>query len=199
MASMRKVHPHQEIVGLSGLTAEDFWIWAYSDMLENTVRNAFAEFLVGFVLGRLNRPRPGQESVGFDYRDKQVTVKAASYTQNKPQRKKSKINFDIGVRKKEAPRLENATRPDARRPSDCYIFCLFVYENFNDKDAARNALLDTNHWVFYVIPTEQLDRMLPNHKTVGVGWLEAHCAGGAACFPDLKRRIDDVLGFGSDG
>lgn len=199
MASMRKVHPHQEIVGLSGLTAEDFWIWAYSDMLENTVRNAFAEFLVGFVMGRLNRPRPGQESVGFDYRDKQVTVKAASYTQNKPQRKKSKINFDIAVRKKEQALVSQSNRTGARRPSDCYVFCLFVYDNFNDKDAARNALLDTNHWVFYVVPTEQLDRMLPVHKTVGVGWLEDNCDGGATRYTDLKQRIDDVLGFGSDG
>src|SRR5690606_10090032 len=83
--TMRKLHPHQEIKGLSGLTAEDFWIWAYSDLLDNTVRNAFAEFMVGFVLGRLSSPRPGQESTGFVYREKRIEVKAAAYTQNKPQ------------------------------------------------------------------------------------------------------------------
>lgn len=195
MVSMRKVHPHQEIVGLSGLTAEDFWIWAYSDMLDNSVRNAFAEFLVGFVLGRLNRPRPGQASIGFDYRDKRVTVKAASYTQNKPQRKKSKINFDIAVRKN---KQASVARPGAIRPSDCYVFCLFTYEQFNDKDAARNALLDTAYWRFYVIATEKLDALLPKHKTVGVAWLDEYSASGAVTFPELKRWIDEVLGFGAE-
>jgi len=196
MPAMRKLHPHQEIVGLSGLSVEDFWIWAYSDMLENTVRNAFAEFLVGFVLGRLNSPRPGQESVGFLYREKRITVKAASYTQNKPQSKKSKINFDIAVKKKQQDFIDELDRDDAIRPSHCYVFCLFTYENYNDKDAARNALLDTGHWVFYVVPTDTIDELLPDNKTVGVTWLDEHTEGGATSYDQLKRRIDEVLGFG---
>lgn len=30
----------------TGITARDFWSWAYSDMLNNTYRGVLAEFLV---------------------------------------------------------------------------------------------------------------------------------------------------------
>ncbi len=196
--TMRKLHPHQEIVGLHGLCAEDFWIWAYSDMLDNTVRNAFAEFIVGFILGRLSNPRPGQESFGFVYREKLVTIKAASYTQNKEQKKKSKINFDIAVRKNHKHLLDDFNREEAVRPSHCYVFCLFTYDNFHDKDAARNALLDIDWWRFYVIPTQLLDKLLPDNKTVGVTWLENHCEGGPVTYKQLKQRIDYALGFSDE-
>jgi len=190
---MRKVHPHQEIAGLRGLTVEDFWIWGYSDMLTNVVRNTFAEFIVGYALGRLHTPKVGQEAVVFDYRDKQVVIRAAAYVQSDgAQKKKSKINFDVRPRQENHARSGQAGIP---RDSDCYIFCLFTYEDFDDKNAARNAIIDMGHWRFYVVPTALLNERIPNKKTVGVGWMEEHCPEGAVTFPDLKRRIDQVLGF----
>lgn len=187
---MRKVHPHQEIVGLSGLSIEDFWIWAYSDLLTNVTRNAFAEFMVGFALGRLHNART--EQTGFNYRDRCVEVKAASYVQSEPQRKKSKINFNIGLRKGEG---KSDSTGRLVRPSDCYVFCLFTFETFTDKDAARNALLDSNNWVFYVVPTALLNEKVPRNKTLGVKWMDENCPGGAVKYPQLKQRIDEILGF----
>jgi hypothetical protein len=185
---MRKLHPHQQIAGLSGLTAEDFWIWAYSDMLNNVVRNAFAEFMVGFALGRLHTPKIGQESIEFNYRDKKVVVKAASYVQSQEQTKKSKINFDVAIKK-------DKDKPKILRTSDCYVFCLFTFEGFEDKDTARNALIDTTHWRFYVLPTELLNQLIPKKKTVGVRWMNNNCPDGPVGFDDLKVCIDQILGF----
>lgn len=191
---MRKLHPHQEIVGLSGLTLEDFWIWAYSDLLTNTVRNAFAEFMVGFALGRLNTPRPGYDGAHFIYRDKRVDVRAAAYTQSQPQNKKSKINFDVNLRKV-AP-TPNTPLPAGRlRASDCFVFALFTYDDYNDKDAARNALIDTKHWAFYVLTAQQIDSELGEQKTVGVGWLNDNTRGGPVRFHEIKGCIDRALGF----
>ena len=191
---MRKLHPHQEIVGLSGLTVEDFWIWGYSDMLTNVVRNTFAEFLVGFALGRLHTPKSGQDSIGFDYRDKQVMVKAAAFVQSDAtQKKKSKINFDIRNRTGKA-----GGDSGTLRASDCYVFCLYACENYQDKDAARNALINVTNWSFYVIPTRLLNQLVPAKKTVGISWMEEHCPDGAVRFSNLKRRIDSVLGFPPD-
>jgi hypothetical protein len=191
---MRKLHPHQEIVGLSGLTVEDFWIWGYSDMLTNVVRNTFAEFLVGFALGRLHTPKSGQDSIGFDYRDRQVMVKAAAFVQSDPgQKKKSKINFD--VRKRRGKRGSNS---GSLRTSDCYVFCLYAYEKFQDKDAARNALIDVANWTFYVVSTQLLNELVPTKKTVGISWMEDNCPDGAVRYSHLKRRIDSVLGFPPD-
>ena len=47
----RRITPGEKIPGLGGSTVGDFWAWAYSDVLENTARGIFAEFLVGSALG----------------------------------------------------------------------------------------------------------------------------------------------------
>jgi hypothetical protein len=192
---MRKFHPHQQITGLSGLTLEDFWIWAFSDLLANTVRNSFAEFMVGFALGRLNTPRPGQEAGNFIYREKRVEVRAAAYTQSQPQKKKSKINFDINIRKDQT--AQKPAIPGKLRGSDCYVFSLFTFDDFDNKEAARNALIDTTYWNFYVMKTAKIDELLKRQKTVGVTWLSTNCTDGPTHFTDLKRQIDKILGFPS--
>ena len=39
--------------GLSGATLADFWSWAYSDLLDRSVRQALAQFVVGWTLDNL--------------------------------------------------------------------------------------------------------------------------------------------------
>ena len=42
----------------TGLRLRDFWSWAYSDLLDNTLRGSFSEFLVAAALGiDLSNPR----------------------------------------------------------------------------------------------------------------------------------------------
>lgn len=191
----RKLHPHQQIAGIPGLTVEDFWIWAYSDLLSTNVRAAFAEFLVGFALGRLNRPRVVGDTGYFIYRDKTVEIKAAAYTQSWQQTKKSRVNFDI-ARKKTWDPATNTQSKTATRSADCYVFALFTYENFEDKQAAVSHFLELTNWQFYVIPTKLIEQKLGSSKTVGLRWLETHSEpDGCVQFSDLKRRIDLVLGF----
>jgi len=186
---MRKLHPHQEIVGLRGLTVEDFWIWGYSDLLTNVIRNTFAEFMVGFALGCLHTPKRRQDLIIFDYRDKRVAVRAASYVQSEPQKKKSKINFDLRTH------LGYDEYKATLRPVDCYVFCLFTCADFENKEAARTALINTAYWRFYVVATTLLNEKVPQKKTIGVGWMDENCPDGPVEFPDLKRRIDQVLGL----
>ena len=62
----------------TGLRLRDFWSWGFSDLLDNTLRGSYAEFIVAAALGidlseaRVNwEPRRGQElflpaSVGAD-------------------------------------------------------------------------------------------------------------------------------------
>jgi hypothetical protein len=191
----RKLHPNQEIVGLAGLTVEDFWIWAFSDMLEKSMRAAFAEFLVGFALGRLNKPRTEWDTSDFFYRDKRVTVKSASYVQSWEQNKKTKINFDV-ARKIEGRPGANRKSGTAERPADCYVFALFAFEDYDDKTTAVSRFLSTDAWRFYVVPTKKINKELGNQKTVGIRWLDDACQpDGPASFSELKRRIDRVLGF----
>lgn len=181
---MRKLHPHQEIIGLQGLTIEDFWIWAYSDLLTDTVRNVFAEFVVGFTLGCLHKARVGHTPTVFDYCDQHVAVKAAAYVQSATQTRKSKISFDIRASK-------DSTRPAV----NCYVFCLMTCENLDDKNTARNALIDIDCWRFYVLPADLLEKEAANKKTVGIRWLETHCPAGGIAYSQLKHEIDMTLGL----
>jgi hypothetical protein len=49
--------PRAPLAGVAGATVCDYWRWAYSDLLSNTNRAVFAEYLVGLALGVVDRPR----------------------------------------------------------------------------------------------------------------------------------------------
>ena len=53
-----RLAPSTEIPGTGGATVGDFWAWAYSEILTNTSRAIFAEFLVGNALRVVERVRP---------------------------------------------------------------------------------------------------------------------------------------------
>jgi glutathione peroxidase-family protein len=57
MRMNKKISVDQEITGLPGVKIGDFWSWAYSDVLSNTIRPLFAEFLVGYALDVIESPR----------------------------------------------------------------------------------------------------------------------------------------------
>ena len=60
-----RLTPDHPIAGL-GLTVGDFWSWAYSDVLVNTVRPLLAEFLVAAALGQLDQARLEWDAVDVD-------------------------------------------------------------------------------------------------------------------------------------
>ena len=54
---INKLSPDTPIIGLENSRLVDFWSWAYSDVLVNTNRSVLAEFIVGSVLGVVDKPR----------------------------------------------------------------------------------------------------------------------------------------------
>jgi hypothetical protein len=54
-----------EAISNTNKTIGDFWSWAYSDVVSNTFRSVFAEFLVGSALGVLQSPRIEWNYVDF--------------------------------------------------------------------------------------------------------------------------------------
>ncbi len=182
---LTKLHPHQQITGLSGLSVQDFWIWAYADLLTGSVRNAFAEFMVGFALGSLAQPRAWIQRRGLPYRGCRIDVRAAAYVQSEPQERPSRIRYDIG----------SGPAPDEADPSvDVFVFCLFAWDDYIDKDAARNAMIDSANWVFFVVPAAAVTAARADQKMVGLRWLHQHATGGPVPFAFLQDRIDFTLG-----
>lgn len=182
---LTKLHPHQTIEGLSGLSVQDFWVWAYADLLTASIRNAFAEFLVGFALGSLSQPRAWVQRRGLAYRGHRVDVRAAAYVQSEPQQRPSRIRYAITS--------DPAADADAP-PVDVVVFCLFAYADTSDKNAARDAILDSANWIFFVVPAPAVTAARASQKMVGLRWLGQHASGGPVPFAFLQERIDFVLG-----
>ncbi len=174
-------------------TVGEFWQWAYSDILSNTNRGVFAEYLVGKALGDdvLANPRVEWDCTDLEYGEYHIEVKSSAYVQSWHKLgDKSTIRFGIGKKKCwDADTDKYRTTPG--RYSDCYVFCLFPRER---KDNTRDVL-DVEKWGFYVIATEKLECKLgddQDRKSVGITWVKDNC-GAQVGFHGLKKQIDDVL------
>lgn len=182
-----KLNPDEQIIGLEGRTVLDFWAWAYSDLLVNTTRSVFAEFLVGAALDLIDKPRVEWNAVDFDYRGKKIEVKASAYVQSWPQKQLSAISFDIAPKKGWDAATNTYVASEPIRSADCYVFCLFA-----ETDRQSANILDAGKWQFYVVLRERLEQ-LRYQKTIRLKTLEALCQPVA--YNKLKETVDRILHF----
>lgn len=280
----KKLDPNDEIHGLKDTSVVDYWKWAYSNILSNTNRPIFAEFLVGKALDALKKPRVAWNCVDICYNNKTIEVKCSAYVQSWPQDKHPPIKYDIGkktvdvgseyIPKKylfsweEIPRNDkerfieflmkkygiewvkaaeikqnddgktimvtngknslsltlnkeetrvnleiDGVKPfkfivmeengklniypkdiQADRFSDCYVFCLFNYnENYKDKEKANMNILDIKFWEFYVVPTSKINEKFENNESILLSDVQEYSEKYA--YDELKKRIDTVLGL----
>lgn len=153
----------------TGLRLRDFWSWGFSDLLDNTLRGSYAEFIVAAALGiDLSEPRTNWEPWDLTLRsetaDVHVEVKSCSYLQAWAQKRPSAIQFSI----RPAIRwtAEDGYSGEQRRQSDVYVFCVFT-----ERDAERADLMRLDDWEFYVLPTRVLDEHCGTQKTIGLNSL----------------------------
>lgn len=179
--------PSDKLANLGGLTLGDFWSWAYSDILGNVKRAAFAEFLVAAALGLVDTPSIEWDAVDLRYCGHGIEVKASAYLQTWPQSAPSCIRFDIGKKRGWDPFM-NTYAPQATRSAECYVFCLFTG---TDLSTARDRILDPAAWEFYVLSTVRLEQELGDQKSVGLKTIR-HLAR-AVPFRELKCEVDVVL------
>lgn len=166
----------------------EFWQWAYSDMLRNTERGIFAEFIVKIALelGGLytnNDIRSNFEpydligpNIKQNFSNKlelpnsntylpcRIEVKSAAYVQAwKPHPGTTpKISFSIAPTK--VPNEIGDYRPDAprQRNSDIYVFAIYTTTK------KEQNIFDMNLWKFYVIKTSVLNEKCGEQKTISL-------------------------------
>lgn len=150
--------------GLPNTTITDFWTWAYSDVMSNTVRPHIAEFLVGHALGVLDKPRLEWDAVDLRYNNKKIEVKSAAYIQTWQQDKLSTIRFDIAKKKWwDAVTIAYSDIPE--RAADIYVFCLL-----DEKDKKKANPLDVSQWKFWVLSTGEIEERWGIRRVLG--WLD---------------------------
>lgn len=166
---------------MTHLNKQEFWEWAYDDLLTNTTRGVLAEYIVAKALGTLDRKRVEWDNYDLRVDGIGVEVKSAAYVQSWPARP-STIAFGIGPTKG-WDASTNTYAASAGRSADVYVFCLL-----NGTDRERVDPLDVTQWTFYVLPTSVIDREVPMQKRIGLRPLIA--LGPQQCtYDDLKDAI----------
>lgn len=147
----------------------DFWKWNSSDLLNNTMRGSFAEFVVATALDiDLTTCHVDWES--YDLRGvegERLEVKCGAYLQSWHPKDKpdtySKIIFSISPALEWLPE-ECRYKPDSyKRHSDVYIFC-----HYKSKERAPENPLNLDNWDFYVLATYKINNIFGKQKSVSL-------------------------------
>jgi hypothetical protein len=121
----------------AGFNLLSFWQWLASDLVDNALRGALAEYIVACDLGIADKSRPGWNAYDLITPEGvKVEVKSGGYLQSWKQSAPSKICFDI------RPTYgwdaaTNVMGTERKRQADVYGFCVLAHE-----DKATLDLLD---------------------------------------------------------
>lgn len=167
-----------------GLLLQDFWRWSASDLVSNTTRGVFAEFLVATALG-IPPSHPRVEWAPWDLTTQdgiRVEVKSAAYLQSWDQEALSKIGFDIAPTKT-WNRTTKKRDGEVKRQSDVYVLCLLAHQDKRTVDP-----MDLDQWQFYVLPTQVLDRERAKKQQLSLRML-TRLHGPAVPFPGIHAAV----------
>ena len=148
-----------------GILLNDFWAWNSSDLLNNTLRGALAEFIVASALG-IDTTISRRDWTAYDLLSpsgRKIEVKCSAYLQSWNPNRLSKIQFSI--RPARSWDAENDFSDDLKRWSDLYVFCLYA-----SKDRSETPL-QLEQWEFYVLPTSVLNQRCGNQKSISLNSL----------------------------
>jgi hypothetical protein len=149
------------------IKAHEFWKWAFSDFISNTLRGVLAEYIVADGVGCVDRLRVEWDAYDLLTPDgTKIEVKSSAYLQSWQQEKHSAIRFDIS-QKKGWDAESNISLKEAARSADVYVFCLFAAV-----DETTANPLDESQWTFLVCSSDLLNQEFGQQKTVGLASLE---------------------------
>ena len=140
-------------------TVYDFWVWSSSDLLSNTMRGVFAEFIVAADFDVATDVRAEWDA--YDLTTKsgiKVEVKSAAYLQSWHQDELSSIGFSVAKSQAWDPSTNNFS-PEKRRQADVYVFCLLKHQDMSTVNP-----LEMSQWEFYVVPTAKLNNQCGDLK-----------------------------------
>ena len=138
-----------------------FWQWSASELVGNAMRGILAEYIVASAVGLSDGSRTEWDAYDIETKEGiKVEVKSGAYIQSWSQRKLSSIQF--GIRPTRKIDIQNNTySTTAKRQSDVYVFCVLHH-----KDQSTIDPLDLEQWVFYILPTEELNKSVGGQKTI---------------------------------
>jgi len=165
-------------------TVIDFWRWAYSDLLSNTTRGAFAEFIVAQSLGLDLGVRDAWSDCDLRLpTGLRVEVRSSAFIQSWAQQAPSRIVFSVRQSRRWDP--DRGTYADGRqRNADVFVFALL-----SETDRARIDPLDVAQWQFYVLSRRTIESRAGNAQTLSLKRLTQRGAE-ISDFPSLRAVVE---------
>lgn len=181
------IHHDGKAIGASLL---NYWRWYASDLIGNTKRGDFAEFLVALAVEDISLTNGARE--GWEPYDvmsdggAKIEVKSSAYVQSWNQDRESTPSFDIGRKFTWDADTDEFTDIKARA-ADVYVFCLLNHRG--DAPVWEIDPLNVSQWDFYVVPTASLEEELPDRKRISLAGIESL---GVAKIPyeELKQCVE---------
>ncbi len=178
MGRQRSGDEHITFEGMPiGYLLSDYWAWNASDLLNNTLRGSYCEFIISSALGLdlsgVNEDW-GAYDVNFPFRwnddgvwrdDIRIEVKSGAYLQAWQQSKLSNILFSIRPTRAWDPLTGYAD--EVKRQSDVYVFC-----HYTVTERGKTDPLILDDWDFYILRTRILDEICGGQKTLSLRSLQ---------------------------
>jgi len=140
----------------------NFWKWSVSDILSNSIRGRFAEFIVATATEvDLNIVRNEWDAYDLLTPDGiKLEIKSAAYLQTWQQISFSKITFSTKPARS-WDFVTNKRSEVALRHADVYVFCLLKHQVRESVDP-----LNLDHWDFYVLSTAELNNYTRSQHSI---------------------------------
>lgn len=168
----------------SGFTVSDFWQFQFSNLWD--MQDQIAEFIVAKAL---NQKEPynkkGWTLWDITYHGKRIEVKETAYYHS--WRKDGNVSAErtFGITKAYS-RYKDVTS-DFCRQNDIYVFCLNTGETKEESNP-----LDLDHWRFWVVSTDTINRVCGNQKTISLNRLiKITGMKNGIGYDQLKTKVDE--------
>ncbi len=164
-----------------GFRVGDFWRWSFSDLKQNALRCALAEFLVAQATGAA----PAPQSSGWDDYDLitpdgiTIEVKSSAFIQSWPQARPSEMSFSrLRGRAWDSAR---GRASDATCRADVFVFCIQTAKTHDEYDP-----LNVSQWEFYPVSGETISAL--GQKSLGLNTLR-RLRPNPTRFEDLEQAV----------
>ena len=164
-------------------TVLDYWRFQFSNIYH--VQEEIAEFIVSMALG-LDAPHNKSQwtTWDIDYREKRVEVKETSYYHSFNEGGGISQQRTFGITKAYSNYKDNTS--SFERQNDVYVFCLNTGETKED-----SYPLELDNWRFWVMPTETINRLCGDNKTISLGRIKSITGQKDGIgYGELKAEVD---------
>lgn len=166
--------------------------WALGNLVWNTNRGVFAEWLVGQALGAIGEDEARDEWGDCDlyYRGVKVEVKASGRGQAWKQDRPSTPEFGVRPLKQTWDTRTNewTDHVPPARVAEIYVFCL--HDAF---PATDDNVRDPASWKFWVVSKQTLDDRLGPQERIGLSRLRDLARSGPVGWSEIKAEVDGQI------